>query len=239
MADMRKRILVLLGATSVDVELQDESMDYAIEQALQLWNKYQPYIGTYHVTVPRTEQNSPYKVDFNAPEYSRVRSILDVAFYSDTQVRGSLPALMVNQYNTRMGGYQNRDGRFFFQGLYGLERQALFYGAEPSWHWDSRQRWLLLYNPAQQQSATITASEPLTISQIRQDQATDFCATCLAYAKRIYAQVLGQFGEVPGPFGGIQNNAQDLLSQASEDLQRIEQDLRRSVISAAPPRHIG
>lgn len=242
--EWRKQILEELGGEGVDVELTESLLDRAIDDALQLWAKYKPFLAWFPFLIGAQEtqvitffqkEGGP-TADPNGCPYAFVNRVLDVKFQDmDRRSLGARSGFFSGYY-LRWGA---QGPRLFFQLAMAERTYERLTGSRPDWQWDAGTRTLFITSPTRDVKAMVLTSRPRLLDEIRTDHETDFRQAALAAAKRILARILGARGPIPGPAGPIVTDAAELRQEGKEEWNEVRDRLSRALTAYPPMSYVG
>lgn len=239
-----EEIKLVLGGSSIEVELTDKDILLAARRTLRVYNRFLPFQGRAKLAVTATQKK--YRLD---NLHADLIGLVDVDFITD-QIAPSTVDPFDPYYASPMLGLGSADqtfGDITQQRMYS-EDVSRVVGSEPEWHgqWE---RVLVSTGPDvyEQQffayvdivRSTVQCSytynsryadtdDPSTGRLAIPDGDTQwFLDYTTALCKQVLARVTGKHGGVVGPDGQTdQTDASDLRQEAKDDLERLEADIK-------------
>lgn len=230
---IRDYILHMLGAPAIKLELDEQNIDFCIDQALKIVEDYAPReFFSYYVfnTVPG---KSVYEMP---PEVGYVRNV----FYKEqgtfafqaSDLDGAIPV----EYFYPGGAYASIQGGLIdpIQPIWGRMGEWVLYKQYEQmysrvssnlggWEWVGGYRHVKLYPvPFRVQKVIVhylqKAKDWEEVTQSMQEGA-------LSYAKEVLGRIRSKYTSPPGPGGGMALDGQQLLQEAKEERQQWKEDL--------------
>lgn len=250
-AELKQRIETRLGGGRRVLEFarttasgEYDSLGEAIQQALDLFNKYIIRTEFAFITEAETSGKTSMTVEFDDDNMLRV---VRVDFTKPSEVNAnsedvfSLATRL--QGGGYMGGYSGRQGRMAPAGRYGFGDVAFWKqqkeavgrqtSQEPDWLWDDNYRRLALYIPLGPYEITYEKAYPHTLASLPRNYEADFLKLTEGYARLILADIRGKFGgQIPGPTGGVETDAQTQRDRGQQLVEQVEERLRQLPILA-------
>ena len=219
-----------LGYPQVFVELTDDQMDDAVDDALRKFNRHLFIKRTNFLAEATSDRFIQLDddviqvsfVNFLLPQYAQEYANVSVF---EIMTRMVYPASMdiAEWYTTKMY-YQ------LFQKIR---------GADPSWSYDPDKNLLIFDLIGGPWSVFYCTSNLLTVDSIlnkgRRRYKEDFLELCIAYAKQSMSLIRGKFGGIPSPGGTLQMDADKLDRQAQEVIERVDKKLENIASSRMVP----
>lgn len=229
---IRDYVLLMLGAPVLDLELDEQQVDLAIDQALKVFEDYagREYFDYFVFrTVPG---QSVYQLP---PEVGFVRNV----FYKETgqfafqasDLDGAIPI----EYFYPGGSYASIQGGLIdpIQPIWGRMGEWTLYKQYEQmfsrtssnlggWEWLGFNRIKLYPTPFKSQAVIVHHLQKLKdwpeVTQAMQEGA-------LSYAKEMLGRIRGKYANPPGPGGGIQLDWQALLQEAQQEREKWKEEL--------------
>jgi hypothetical protein len=230
---IRDYILHMLGAPVVKIELDEQNIDFCIDQAFKIFEDYAPreYFNYYVFTA--TPGKSVYEMP---PEVGYVRNVHykehGTFAFQASDLDGAIPI----EYFYPGGAYASIQGGLIdpIQPIWGrmgewhlYKQYEQTYSRVSSniggWEWISDMRHIKLYpTPYRAQRVIVHYLQKMKdwpeVTEALQEGA-------LSYAKEILGRIRGKYTNIPGPSGGIQNDGATLLQEAKEEREAWKNDL--------------
>lgn len=229
---IREYILHMLGAPAMELELDEQNIDFCVDQALMIFEDYAPpeYFTYYSFdTIPG---KSVYKL---RPDVGHVLQV----YYNEhprpgiyaNEIGGSLPIEFMYPGTSMAGGFGGFQPNFPMWGDAGTFAAYTAYGsmftklasAIGSWEWVDDYHTIKLY-PTPFRSINVSVhylqknKDWPRVTQAMQEGA-------LSYAKEILGRIRSKYSTIPGPGGGLQLDGATLLAEAQRDREKWFHDL--------------
>lgn len=222
-----------------------DSLSEAIQQALDLFNKYVFRTEFAFIAEADTSGKTAMSIDFDDDELLRVVRV-DFTKPSETTVNADDVFGLANRIQGGgyyLGGYGGRQGRMAPAGRYGFGDVAFWKqqkeavgrqtSQEPDWLWDEHNRRLALYIPLGPYEITYEKAYPHTLASLPRNYEADFLKLTEGYARLILADIRGKFGgQIPGATGGVETDAQTQRDRGQQLVEQVEERLRQLPILA-------
>ena len=230
---IRDYILYMLGAPVLKLELDEQMIDFAVDQALKVFEDYAPReYFQFHVfnTIPG---QSVYTMP---PDVGLIRNVYykksgDFAFQS-SDLDGSIPI----EYFYPGGSYSSIQGGMIdpIQPIWGRQGEWVLYKQYEQmfsrvssnvggWEWIGGFKTIKLYPIPFKPTAVVVEHIEKNKNWAEVTQAMQEGA--LSYAKEMLGRIRSKYASPPGPGGGIQLDGQQLLQEAKEERQKWFEDL--------------
>lgn len=230
---IRDYILNMLGAPVVRLELDEQNIDFCIDQALRIFEDYAPREFFSYYTFLTTPGKSVYQMP---PDVGFVRNVFykelgNFAFQA-SDLDGAIPI----EYFYPGGAYSSIQGGLIdpIQPIWGRMGEWVLYKQYEQmysrissnlggWEFIGGYGHIKLYPvPFKSQRVIVHYLEKCKdwpiVTQAMQEGA-------LTYAKEILGRIRSQIKNPPGPGGGIQLDGDQLLQEAKEERQKWFEDL--------------
>lgn len=230
---IREYILHMLGAPAIKLELDEQNIDFCVDQALKIVEDYAPReFFSYYVFIA-TPGKSVYEMP---PDVGIVRNVFykkSATFaFQASDLDGAIPV----EYFYPGGAYASIQGGLIdpIQPIWGRMGEWVLYKQYEQmysrassnvggWEWVGGLKHIKLYPvPYVPQKVIVHYLQKnkdwAEVSQAMQEGA-------LTYAKEILGRIRSKFGNPPGPGGGIQLDGQALLQEAREDREKWFENL--------------
>ncbi|RDJ35480.1 MAG: hypothetical protein DWQ19_11735 [Crenarchaeota archaeon] len=231
--EIRDYILHMLGAPAIRLELDEQNIDFCINQALKIVEDYAPTDYFSYYTFITTPGKSVYELP---PDVGYVRSVeykqVPRFSFKASDLDGAIPV----EYFYPGGTYASIQGGLIdpIQPIWGRAGEWILYkqyermysrvsSNEGGWEWIGGYRHIKLYPvPCAPQRVGVhylpKCKDWEEVTQAMQEGS-------LTYAKEILGRVRGRIKNPPGPGGGIQLDGAELLQEAREDRKQWFEDL--------------
>ena len=231
-----KNIELMLGGGLVDVELDKEHYDLAIDKA----------IGKYRQRSSRAVEESFMLLNLTAgnSSYTLPDEVIDVKVVYRASAGGvgttstgfePFEAAYLNMYMLNAARGQ---GLASFE-LYLGQRELLgrMFGAHITFTWSSTSKQLNFHrNIKGEESVLLHTYNYRPDEALLQDTSSgpwirDYAT---AQAKMMLGQARSKFAQLAGPQGGVQLNGNDLITQAQAELEKLDEDLKTFADGGTP-----
>lgn len=231
-----KNIELMLGGGLVDVELDKEHYDLAIDKA----------IGKYRQRSSRAVEESFMLLNLTAgnSSYTLPEEVIDVKVIYRSSAGGvgttstgfePFEAAYLNMYMLNAARGQ---GLLSFE-MYMGQRELLgrMFGAHVTFTWSTTSKQLNLHRNIKGEESVLLHTynyrpdEALLADTSSGPWLRDYAT---AQAKMMLGQARSKFAQLAGPQGGVQLNGNDLISQAQAELEKLEDDLKTFADGGTP-----
>lgn len=216
-----------LGISRRSVEVTEDDVVEAIEQALDKWNEYRSRIEYHYESNIITRENEPYSIALDSC-VSGIRTVYFLVPYYDIASGLTIFELTEKLTISRLGLRDIALSRSTW------ENYRRVRGVDPNWHFDSSDpsnKKLVFYAPTGPFDAGYELYMPYTNPvQIERDRDSHFLSMVEGFTRRILAEIRGKFGgQVLGPGGKmVQLDSDKQLQLADKLLEDGEMKLRLS-----------
>jgi hypothetical protein len=230
---IRDYILHMLGAPMIKVELDEQNIDFCIDQALKIVEEYAPREFFTYCTIRTVSGKSVYELPPDVGVVRRVEYKEQGTFaFQASDLDGAIPV----EYFYPGGSYASIQGGLIdpIQPIWGRMGEWVLYKQYEQmysrassnlggWEFVNGTRHIKVYpSPRAPQLIIVHYVQKMRdweeVTQSMQEGA-------LSYAKEILGRVRGKFKNPPGPNGGIQMDGAELLAEAKEERQKWKDDL--------------
>lgn len=228
-----------LGVTTVDVELEDSSVDRCIADALRVYNRYVPYTGRAALS-DLSQATKRYRID---DRHSELIGVVDMDFVSRRVDPAGVDPF--DPYVTSLTGPNYGDETFsdvHQRRSYAEDAQRII-SSEPEWfgNWESfevsagvfEERYFLyvdVFRDTFEGGYTYTSRYPNTDAGRQRLPAGDvdwFFDWTTMRAKHTLARIRGKFGGIANPEGAVDEiDSQTLLEEVREDRDRLIEEIK-------------
>ena len=230
---IRDYVLHMLGAPVVRIELDEQNVDFCIDQALKIVEDYAPREYFQYYTFQTNPGQSVYEMP---PEVGFVRNVHykehGTFAFQASDLDGAIPI----EYFYPGGAYSSIQGGLIdpIQPIWGRMGEWVLYKQYEQmysrvasniggWEFLGSQRHIKLYPiPYKMQTVMVNYIQKMKdweeVTQSMQEGA-------LTYAKEILGRVRSKYASPPGPGGGMQLDGQQLLQEAKEEREKWKEDL--------------
>lgn len=231
-----KSIELMLGGGLVDVELDKEHYDLAIDKA----------IGKYRQRSSRAVEESFMLLNLTAGEsaYTLPEEVIEVKVIYRASAGGvgttstgfePFEAAYLNMY---MLNAARGSGLASFE-LYMGQRELLgrMFGANVTFTWSSTSKTLSLHRNIKGEESVLLHTynyrpdEVLLADTSAGPWIRDYAT---AQAKLMLGQARSKFAQLAGPQGGVQLNGSDLIQQGQAEIEKLEEDLKTFADGGTP-----
>lgn len=230
---IRDYILHMLGAPVITIELDEQNVDFCIDQAMFIFEEYAPREFFQYYIFHSKPGQSVYEMP---PDVGLVRNVFykeagNFAFQA-SDLDGAIPV----EYFYPGGAYASIQGGLIdpIQPIWGRMGEWVLYKQYEQmfsrtssnlggWEWLGGDKHIKLY-PVPFKSQKIIVhylqrnKDWSKVTEAMQEGA-------LSYAKEILARIRGKFANPPGPGGGLQLDWQALQAEAKEEREKWKEEL--------------
>lgn len=232
-AQIRDYILHMLGGTGVRIELNEQDIDFCVDQALMIFENYAPREFFNYYTFNTIPGKSVYTMP---PEIGFIRNVFyrkQPSFsFQSSDLQGAIPV----EYFYPGGSYASIQGGLIdpVQPIWGRMGEWVLYknyeqmysrisSSIGGWEWVDGYSNIKLYPIPHSVQLVIVHylqknKDWAQVSQAMQEGA-------LTYAKEILGRIRGKIKNIPGPGGGVQLDGDQLMQEAREDRKQWFEDL--------------
>lgn len=232
-AQVRDYILHMLGGTKVRIELDEQDIDFCVDQALMIFENYAPREFFNYYTFNSTPGKSVYTMP---PEVGFIRNVFyrkQPSFsFQSSDLQGAIPV----EYFYPGGSYASIQGGLIdpVQPIWGRMGEWVLYknyeqmysrisSSIGGWEWVDGYSNIKLYPIPHSVQLVIVHYLQKNKDWAQVNQAMQEGA--LTYAKEILGRIRGKIKNIPGPGGGIQLDGDQLMQEAREDRKQWFEDL--------------
>lgn len=230
---IREYIIQLLGAPTLKLELDEQNIDFCIDQALMIFEEYagREYFSYYvfRTTPGKSVYKLPAEVGFVRNVFYKEQG--NFAFQA-SDLDGAIPI----EYFYPGGSYASIQGGLIdpIQPIWGRMGEWVLYKQYEQmysrvssniggWEWVDGYGTIKLYPvPYRSQSVIVHYLQKLKdwpeVKQAMQEGA-------MSYAKEILGRIRSKYQNVPGVDGGVVTDGQALLAEAKEEREKWKEDL--------------
>ena len=228
--DIKDYVVRRLGGGKVSVELTEDQIDDAIQDATDKYAEYLPALTVFPITVSPNIQM--YDLDTLATTQNLtlnpIREVLEVTFHEQDIFSTDIKLFNVINWTA----FQYWDLQTFYlwehwqqmaQKVLNAEFEFEFFRVTP----EGATNVLFLTNvPPGSTQGTVWYTTTQPISSMRDDEIRIVKDLAHAYAMQTLGRVRSKFGSFPSPGGDIQLDGSALLQEAKEELESIEKKLQ-------------
>lgn len=226
-------ILHMLGAPVLKIELDEQNLDFCVDQALKVFEDYAPRDYFSYYCFDTIAGKSVYELP---PDVGLVRNVfykeMGTFAFQASDLDGAIPI----EYFYPGGSYASIQGGLIdpIQPIWGRMGEWVLYKQYEQmysrvssnlggWEWVGGHGHIKLYPiPVARQKVMVHYLQKMKdwaeVTQAMQEGA-------LTYAKEILGRIRSKYGTLPGPSGGMQLDGQALLQEAREDRKQWFEDL--------------
>lgn len=224
-------VMMMLGAPAIKLELDQQQLDLAVDQALMIFEDYAPMEYFQYYTFPTTPGQSVYELP---PDVGLVRKVsykeTPQQAFSASDLGGVIPLeyMGAGAYGSIAGGINPQ------QPVWGKMSEWVLYkqyesmynrisSQEGGWEWLGGYNHIKLYPvPYRVHYVAVQYLQKRTdfreVKQVMQEGA-------LAHAQIMLGEIRSRIQNPPGPNGGVQLNGQDILQRGTEAKKDWEEKL--------------
>lgn len=217
-----------LGVHSAFVPLGDEEdMEAALSNALDLWNQYLPVYNYRSVRTP----NGLIILDFaDDPDVHGVGDF----HYTDSTV--DINRTLTPFYPIQILSMSLQGPRMQFEVNQTIERWAQLLGGKEDQFWDPERRRLFVWNPRGQTNFTFAEMRTTDLGNIAPHRYHIFRTALRAHARYQMIQIFKRLGPIPGPEGPIETDMDDQKEKADKEIEELIPVLERMPEAMVAPR---
>lgn len=227
--DVRAYIAFMLGAPTLDLELDEQAVDFAIDQALMIIESYAPREYSTYYTFVTSPGQSVYKMPNDVGYIRRVDYKQTANFSFSSELDAAIPMEYLFTNGSLNGGMINpvqpmplNAGEWTLYKMY-EQMYSNISSNTGGWEWIGGYRYIKLY-PIPNCSTKVSVhylqkcKDWEEVTQAMQEGA-------LSYAKEMLGRIRVAVRNLPGPNGGIQKDGDLLLQEAKEERKQWMEDL--------------
>jgi len=218
--DVRDYVKMRLGAGVIRVELKDNHIDAAGQEALRVYSRYRPLRRFIQLQLIE-----------NIHEYPIDKDVIGV--YKMDWVHRQVSLAAVEDIFHRRYYEPIHDMDKYVNYLQYIDTLKRVLSIEPEWHFaralkDGANPILHVHAPSQANTilAMIVAVVKRPLHQIPYTHEDWIQRYALAFCKEILGRVRGKWQNLPSPGGGQGLDSQALLSEAQQEFQTLDQEIR-------------
>ena len=226
-------VLLMLGAPTVDVELDDQALDLAVKQTLKVMEYYAPRefftYYTFHAYPGQSVYEMPPDVGFI--RHVAYRETAEYAFTS-ADLQGSIPI----EYFYPGGAYSSIQGGLIdpIQPIWGQSGPWNIYkmyermytrmsSGLGGWEWVNGYKFLKLY-PCPYRNYHVIVHY-IQKCKDWEEVVLPMQEGALAHAQMILGTIRKKYGNIPGPSGGIQLDGAEMFQTGKENYEKWRDEL--------------
>ena len=231
--EIRDYILYMLGAPTLELEFDEQAVDFCINQALKIVEFYAPREYFSYYTFTTIPGKSVYEMP---PDVGYVRNVeyrnLGTFTFKASDLNGAIPL----EYFYPGGSYSSIQGGLIdpVQPIWGRTGEWVLYkqyetmysrvsSSLGGWEWIGGYRNIKLYPiPC---CASKVAVQYLQKCKDWEEVTQSMQEGALSYAKEILGRIRSRIKNPPGPNGGIQLDGDQLIQEAKEERKQWMEDL--------------
>jgi hypothetical protein len=209
------------------VPLDEEDMDAALSESMDLWNQYMPIYEFRSVRIP----NGLLIVDLSSEE--DVHGVGDF-HYTDSTV--DINRTLTPFYPIQIMSMSLQGPRFQFEVNQTIERWAQLLGGKEDQFWDATTRRLFVWNPRGQTNFTFAVLKETDLTRIEPQRYNIFRKLLRANARLQMIQAFNRLGPMPGPEGNIETDMEAQQQAADKEMEETIPVLERMPEAMVAPR---
>jgi hypothetical protein len=231
-----KNIELMLGGGLVDVELDKEHYDLAIDKAVGKYRQRSSRaVEESFILLNLTEGNSSYTLP---DEVIDVKVVYRASAGGVGTTSTSFEPFEAAYLNTYMLNAARGSGMASFE-LYMGQRELLsrMFGAHITFTWSNTSKQINLHRNVRGEESVLLHTynyrpdEALLADTSSGPWIRDYAT---AQAKMMLGQARSKFAQLAGPQGGVTLNGNDLISQAQAELEKLDEDLKTFADGGTP-----
>lgn len=230
---VREYILHMLGAPVIQLELDEQNIDFCVDQALKIVEDYAPREYFDYHTFSTTPGKSVYELPPDVGYVRRVEYRNQATFgFQSSDLGGAIPI----EYFYPGGAYASIQGGMIdpIQPIWGRMGEWVLYkqyeemysrisSSLGGWEWIGGYKHIKLYPvPHSVQKVTVNYIQRM---KDWQEVTESMQEGALTYAKEILGRIRSRIKNPPGPGGGVQLDGDQLLAEAKEERQKWKDEL--------------
>lgn len=226
---IRDYILNMLGAPVIKLELDEQNIDFCIDQALKIFEDYAPREYYSYYVFQSVPGKSVYEMP---PDVGLIRNVyykeMGQYAFQASDLGGAIPIDYYNGVSELSGFINPQQPVWGDMGNWVLYKQyEQTYSRVSSnlggWEWVGDYKHIKLYPIPNRGIGVIVhyiqkMKDWMEVTQAMQEGA-------LTYAKEIVGRIRGRIKNPPGPNGGLQLDGDQLIQEAREDREKWKEDL--------------
>ena len=224
-------VLLMLGAPTIKLELDEQQLDLAVDEALMIFEEYAPNEYFQYYTFKTTPGQSVYTLP---PDVGLVREIsykeLSSQSFAASDVGGSIPIeyMGTGSYGSISGGINPIQPVWGKMGEWVLYKQyesmySRISSQEGGWEWIGGYGTIKLY-PVPWTNVTVIVHYLQKRPDFR-EVTQGMQEGALAFARIMLGEIRSRIQNPPGANGGIQLNGNDILQRGREDKEKWQENL--------------
>jgi hypothetical protein len=216
-----------LARHSAFVPLDEEDMDAALSEAMDLWNQYLP-VGEYRsVRIP----NGLLIIDLSDEE-----DVQGVGNFHYTDSTVDINRTLTPFYPIQILSMSLQGPRFQFEVNQTIERWAQLLGGKEDQIWESAQERLFVWNPRGQANFTFEVFTNSSLERIGPHRYNIFRKLLRCQARLQMIQTFERLGPLPGPDGNIETDMEKQQQAADKEMEETIPVLERMPEAMVAPR---
>lgn len=216
-----------LAIHSAFVPLEEEDMEAALSNALDLWNKYLPVSKYRSIQIP----NGLVVVDLSSEE--DVQGVGDF-HYTDSTV--DINRTLTPFYPIQILSMSMQGPRFQFEVNQTIERWARLLGGKEDQIWDPYDKRLFVWNPRGQTNFTFLVMSETDLTRIPSHRYHLFRTLLRAQARFQLMQIFERLGPIVGPEGNVETDMDKQKEYAEKEMEEVIPILERMPEAMVAPR---
>lgn len=216
-----------LGVHSAFVPLDEEDLESALSDALDLWNQYLPIYEYRSIRTP----NGLVIIDFK--EEPDVHGVGDF-HYTDSTV--DINRTLTPFYPIQILSMSMQGPRFQFEVNMTIERWARLLGGKEDQMWDPEKRRLFVWNPRGQTNFTFAVMSTVKLDRIEPHRFSLFRKLLRSKSRDQLIQIFERLGPLKGPDGDIETDMEEQKKKAEKEMEEIIPVLERMPEAMVAPR---
>ncbi len=212
---------------SAFVPLDEEDLDSALSQALDLWNQYLPLYYARSVRVP----NGLLVIDLSEEE-----NVQGVGHYRYTDSTVDINRTLTPFYPIQILSMSVQGPRFQFETNMTIERWARLLGGKEDQIYDPNTMRLFVWNPRGQSNFHFNVLKNTTLAEVHPHRYHLFRKILRMYARRQMIQTFQRLGPMAGPDGNIETDMEQQQTLYEKEMEEVIPVLERMPESMAAPR---
>lgn len=209
------------------VPLEEEELEAALSDALDLWNQYLPVYEYRNVQIP----NGLVVIDLS--DEDDVHGVGDF-HYTDSTV--DINRTLTPFYPIQIMSMSLQGPRFQFEVNQTIERWARLLGGKEDQKWDPNTRRLFVWNPRGQSNFTFGVMKTSALENIAPHRYSLFRKLFRSRARMQMIQIFQRLGPMAGPDGNIETDMDQQRELAAQEMEEVVPVLERMPEAMVAPR---
>jgi hypothetical protein len=216
-----------LAIKSAFVSLDDEDLEAALSDALDVWNQYIPVYDFRSVTIP----NGLLILDLSSED-----NVQGVGNFQYTDSTVDINRTLTPFYPMQIMSMSLQGPRMAFEVNQTIERWAQLLGGKEDQQWDAASKRLYLWNPRGQKYVTFNVMFSGDVEDIEPHRYNIFRKLFRAKARLQMIQTFNRLGPIPGPTGEVKTDMDAQQQAHDKEMEEVIPVLERFPEAMPAPR---